>query len=149
MSITLPSVEITSEMIEKNIGISKDFNIFELNKAIGTKDVLKANRIANYFAENPKEHPLVMTVGTLFNYFQKILLYQTLKDKSKSNVASILKVNPFFVSDYVNAARLFSKTKNLEIISLLRKYDLKSKGVDNQSTTDGELLKELLFKILH
>jgi DNA polymerase III subunit delta len=149
MIITLPSVEITSEMIEKNIGISKDFNIFELNKAIGTKDVLKANRIANYFAENPKEHPLVMTVGTLFNYFQKILLYQTLKDKSKSNVASILKVNPFFVSDYVNAARLFSKTKNLEIISLLRKYDLKSKGVDNQSTTDGELLKELLFKILH
>ena len=149
MIITPSKEEITSEMIEKNIGISKDFNIFELNKAIGNKDVLKVNRIANYFADNPKDHPLVMTVGTLFSYFQKILLYQTLKDKSKGNVASVLKVNPFFVSDYVNAAGLYSKTKNLEIISLLRQYDLKSKGVDNYSSSDGELLKELVYKILH
>ncbi len=140
---------INDELVERNIGISKDFNIFELQNAIGTRNVLKTNQIANYFAANPKENPLVKTVTILFGYFSKLLIYHQLKDKSRNSVASALSVNPFFVKDYQTAARNYSFQKLTRIISYLREYDLKSKGVDNISTTDGELLKELLFKILH
>ena len=140
---------ITTEIIEKNIGISKDYNVFELNNALSKRDILKANKIVNYFSNNSKDHPLVVTVASLFNHFQKILIYHTLNDKSKSNVASQLKINPFFVNDYVNAARNFNKKQLLNIFSLLRTYDLKSKGVNNFSNNDGQLLKELIFQILH
>ena len=140
---------ITSEIIEKNIGISKDYNVFELNNALSKRDILKANRIVNYFGNNSKDHPLVVTVASLFNHFQKILIYHTLNDKSKSNVASELKINQFFVNDYVSAARNFNKKQLLNIFSLLRTYDLKSKGVNNFSNNDGQLLKELIFQILH
>lgn len=141
--------EINDELIEKNIGVSKDFNIFELQNAIGTRNIVKANRIANYFAANPKENPLVKTIVIIFGYFSKLLIYHQLKDKSKNNVASALSVNPFFVKDYQIAARNYSFGKLILIISFLREYDLKSKGVNSISTNDGELLKELLFKILH
>lgn len=141
--------EITSEIIERNIGISKDFNNFELNNALGKRDVLKSNLIAKHFAANPKDNPLVVTIGVLFGFFQKTLLYHTLKDKSKNNVASTLKINPFFVRDYELAARNYPKGKLVKIISYLREYDLKSKGVNNSSVSEGELLKELLYKILH
>jgi len=141
--------EINDDLIEKNIGVSKDFNIFELQNAIGSRNISKANRIANYFAANPKENPLVKTITILFGYFSKLLIYQQLKDKSKNSVASALSVHPFFVKDYQVAARNYSLGKLTKIISLLREYDLKSKGVNNISTTDGELLKEFLFKILH
>ncbi len=140
---------IDDELVERNIGISKDFNIFELQNAIGSKNVLKANQIANYFAANQKENPLIKTVTILFSYFSKILVYHQLKDKSRNSVAAALSVNPFFVQDYQTAARSYSYQKLNSIISLLREYDLKAKGVDNVSTTDGELLKELLFKVLH
>lgn len=140
---------ITREIIERNIGISKDYNVFELNNALSKKDILKANRIVNYFGDNSKDHPLVVTVASLFNHFQKILIYHTLDDKSKSNVASQLRINPFFVSDYVLASRNFNKKQLLKIFSLLRIYDLKSKGVNNSSSNDGQLLKELIFQILH
>ena len=141
--------EITSEIIERNIGISKDFNNFELNNALGKRDVLKSNLIAKHFAANPKDNPLVVTISVLFGFFQKTLLYHTLKDKSKNNVASTLKINPFFVRDYELAARNYPKGKLVKIISYLREYDLKSKGVNNSSVSEGELLKELLYKILH
>ena len=141
--------EITAEQIQNNIGISKDYNTFELQKALGTKDILKANRIVNYFAANPGEHPLVMTVGILFSYFSKIIIYHYLSDKSKNNAASALGVNPFFISDYEKAARNYGIGKLKTIISDLREYDLKSKGLDNVTTSEGELLKELVFKILH
>jgi DNA polymerase-3 subunit delta len=141
--------QIDDVLVERNIGISKDFNIFELQKAIGTKDILKANQIARHFAANPKENPLVKTVVLLFGYFSKLLVYQQLKDKSNRNAAIELGVNPFFVKDYQTAARNYSFQKLTRIISYLREYDLKSKGVDSVSTTQGELLKELLFKILH
>lgn len=140
---------ITSDIIEKNIGISKDYNVFELNNALSKRDVLKANRIVNYFENNIKDNPLVVTVASLFNHFQKILIYHTLNDKSKTNVASALKINPFFVNDYVLASRNYSKKQLLNIFTLLRTYDLKSKGVDNKSSNDGQLLKELIFQILH
>ena len=141
--------EINDVLIEQNIGISKDFNIFELQNAIGSRNISKANQIINYFAANTKENPLVKTVPILFGFFSKLLIYHQLKDKSKNNVASELGVNPFFVKDFQIAARNYSYPKLKTIISLLREYDLKAKGVNNISTPDGELQKELMFKILH
>tara|TARA_B100000900_G_scaffold415815_1_gene447323 strand:+ start:5262 stop:6260 length:999 start_codon:yes stop_codon:yes gene_type:complete len=149
MLIIKKGQEITSDIIEHNIGISKDFNNFELNNALGQRDVLKSNLIIKQFTANLKENPLFVTIGVLFGFFQKTLLYHTLKDKSKNNVASTLKVNPFFVRDYEVAARNYSKEKLVKIISYLREYDLKSKGVNNSSISKGELLKELIYKILH
>lgn len=149
MLIAPKGSEITAELIERNIGISKDFNNFELNNALGMREVLKANLIAKHFASNPKDNPLVVTIGVLFGFFQKTLLYHTLKDKSRNNAAATLKVSPFFVKDYELAARNYPKGKLVKIISYLREYDLKSKGVDNVSMSEGELLKELIYKILH
>lgn len=149
MLIIKKSEEITSEIIERNIGISKDFNNFELNNALAKKDILKSNLIIKHFAANPKDNPLFVTLSVLFGFFQKTLLYHTLKDKSKSNVASNLKVNPFFVRDYELAARNYSKGKLVKIISFLREYDMKSKGVNNNSISEEDLLKELIYKILH
>jgi len=148
--ISLPSnAEITTENIQRNIGISKDYNVFELQNALGQRDILKANRIINYFAANPKENPFVMVIATLFGYFSKLILYHFTVDKSRANIASVLKVNPFFVSDYENAAKNYGPKKLVEIISLIREFDLKSKGVDSGSASDGELMKELIYKILH
>ncbi len=141
--------KITEDIIEQNIGISKDFNIFEFQKALGRKDVFKANQIVNYFASNPKENPIIKIIIILYNFFSKVLIYHQLKDKSRKNTASKLSINPFFVYDYQLAARNYNIQKLCNIISYLREYDLKSKGVGNDSTNGGELLKELTYKILH
>lgn len=134
--------------IEENIGISKDFNNFELRKAIGQKDVVKANRIINYFAQNPKDNPLIMTIALLNSFFTQLLQYHGLKDKSKMSVAKTLGVNPYFIGDYIDASRNYPMRKVSQIIGLLREADVKSKGVGaNQSQRD--ILKELIFKILH
>ncbi|MDT0675939.1 DNA polymerase III subunit delta [Autumnicola musiva] len=140
---------ITPELIEENIGISKDFNNFELRKAIGMKDSLKAHRIINYFAQNPKDNPIVVTVSLLFSYFSQLLQYHGLPDKSKANVAKQLKVNPYFVSDYVTGAKNYPMKKVSSVISLLHETDVKSKGVGALSISQGDLLKELLVKIMH
>ncbi len=144
-----PKSEITVEHIQTNIGISKDYNVFELQTAIGSKEVLKANRIINFFSSNEKEHPMVMTITSLYGYFCKMLTYHFLQDKSKASVASALGVHPFFVGDYEKAAKNFSLVKLKSIFGYLREYDLKSKGVDRGSASEGELLKELVFKIMH
>ena len=143
--------EITEDYIEKNIGISKDFNIFELQKALGKKDVLKSNQIILHFAANPRENPLVKIIPMLYNYFSKILMYHYLPDKSRNSVAAALSVNPFFVQDYQYAAGNYSASKLFSVISILREYDMKSKGVDSNGTSfpDGELMKEMVFRILH
>jgi len=120
-----------------------------LQNAIGSKNILKANRIAWYFGANPKENPLIKTITILYSYFSKLLIYHQLKNKSQNKVAAALSIHPFFVKDYQLAARNYSYNKLCGIISNLKEYDLKSKGVNNISITDGELLKELLFKILH
>jgi len=140
---------ITPVLIERNIGISKDYNNFELQNAIGKRDVVKANRIINYFADNQKNHPLVLTINILFAFFSKVLIYYWIKDKSRDNLAEQLGVRHFFVKDYVEAARNFNANKVIEIISLLREYDLKSKGYKGTMIEPGDLLKELIFKILH
>lgn len=148
--ISLPAgKEITPELVQENIGISKDYNVFELQDALAKKDVLKANRIINHFAANEKENPAPMVLSLLFGYFSKILKYHFLQDKSKFAAAQALGVNPYFVDGYAKAAQNYNSAKLKQIFSWLKEYDLKSKGVDNTSVTYGELLKELVFKILH
>ncbi|MDB5124175.1 MAG: polymerase subunit delta [Mucilaginibacter sp.] len=140
--------EITLKHIHDNIGISKEYNVFELQAALGKRDAFKANQIINYFEANPKANPIVLVLGNLNTFFSKVLTYHYVQDKSQQNLARQLGVNPYFVKDYEQAARSYNYGKTMQIISYLREYDVKSKGVD--STTDhGGLMKELVFKILH
>ncbi len=141
--------ELAEDCIETNIGISKDFNDFELTAALSAKNYLKYNQIVDYFSKNQKDHPMIRTVGILYNFFIKVLILHYTKDKSEGNLASVLKVNPFFVKDYQTGARNYNARKVLKVISLLRDYDAQSKGYNNSSTSNGELLKELAFKITH
>lgn len=140
--------EIGLKDIQDNIGISKEYNVFELQSALIRRDVLKANQIINYFEANPKANPIVLILGNLNNFFSKVLMYHYIKDKSPKNVASELGVNPYFIKDYEIAARNFDYYKSTLIIGWLREYDLKSKGM-NSNASHGELLKELVFKVLH
>jgi len=140
--------EITLKHIHDNIGISKEYNVFELQAALTRKDAFKTNQIINYFEANPKANPIVLVLGNLNTFFSKVLTYHYIQDKSQQNIARELSINPFFVKDYEQAARSYNYGKTMQIISYLREYDVKSKGVD--STTDhGGLMKELMFKILH
>lgn len=148
--ISLPAgKEITPELVQDNIGISKDFNVFELQDALAKKDILKANRIINHFAANEKENPAPLVLASLYGYFSKILKYHFLADKSKFAAAGALGVNPFFVEGYARAAANYNSAKLKQVFSYLKECDLKSKGVNNSSATYGELLKEMVFKILH
>ncbi|HSG68048.1 MAG TPA: DNA polymerase III subunit delta [Bacteroidales bacterium] len=145
-----PGASINEDIIEQNIGISKEFNIFELQKAMGAGDIYRTNLIIRHFAANPKANPFVLTITLLYQFFVKILIYHALKEKSKDNsVAAELSVAPYFVRDYRDAARRFTPAKTIDAISLLREYDLKFKGWNNASTGEGELLKEMIFKIMH
>ncbi|MDG1037497.1 MAG: DNA polymerase III subunit delta [Polaribacter sp.] len=149
LMLILPRETIIDDThIEDNIGVSKDFNNFELRKAVGEKDVLKANRIINYFAENPKNNPLVMTISLLNSFFTQLLSFHGLKDKSKNSVAKSIGVNPYFVDEYFLAGRNYPMRKVAQIITILRDADLKSKGV-GASQSQKDILKELLFRVLH
>lgn len=149
LQIVLPQgSEITPEAIEQNIGISKDYNNFELQKAVGLKDKTKAFKIINYFGNNPKDNPMVVTVSLLFSYFSQVLKLHGLNDKNPRSVASALRVNPFFVNDYISASRNYPMRQVSQIIALIREFDLKSKGVNANATPQGDLLKELLVKIM-
>ena len=135
--------------VEENIGISKDFNNFELRKAIGEKQFVRANQIINYFAENPRTHPIVMTISLLNSFFTQLLLYHGLKDKGRINVAKMLKINPYFVPEYQKAASNYPMRKVAQVISHLREADIKSKGVGATNLSHADILKQLLFKIMH
>ncbi|WP_040280897.1 DNA polymerase III subunit delta [Psychroserpens damuponensis] len=148
LKIVLPEgTQISAEHVEQHIGISKDYNNFELRKAIGAGDTLKAFKIVKYFADNPKDNPMVMTVSLLFSFFSQLLHYHGLNDKNPRNVASALKINPYFVNEYVTAARNFPMRKVSQVISTLREFDVRSKGVQSNAVPQGDLLKELLVKI--
>jgi DNA polymerase-3 subunit delta len=140
--------EISLKHIHDNIGISKEYNVFELQTALSKKDAFKANQIINYFEANPKANPMVLVLGNLNNFFSKVLTYHYVKDRSPQNLARELGVNPYFIKDYEQAARSYNYGKTMQIISYLREYDLKSKGVDSNADNGG-LMKELVFKILH
>ncbi|HTO36259.1 MAG TPA: DNA polymerase III subunit delta [Flavobacterium sp.] len=142
-----PGTTITPQHIEENIGFSKDYNVFELRNAIGARDELKAYRIANYFASNPKEHPIILTNGLLFSFFSQLLQFHGLKDKSQANVTKVLKIRPFFFKDFELAVKNFSMKKVSYIVGILRDIDMKSKGVGAAQMHDSDLLKELLIKI--
>jgi len=150
LKIILPKGHtFTPNDIEENIGFSKDFNNFELRKAIGEKNQLKAYQIIDYFAQNPKDNPLVVTTGLVFGFFSQLLQYHGLKDKSQANAAKILKVNPYFVKDYEVAFRNYPMKKVSAIVAALRNLDVKSKGVGAASTSQHDLLKELLITIFN
>lgn len=150
LKIILPKGHtFTPNDIEENIGFSKDFNNFELRKAIGEKNQVKAYQIIDYFAQNPKDNPLVVTTGLVFGFFSQLLQYHGLKDKSQANVVKVLKVNTYFVKDYEVAFRNYPMKKVSAIVAALRTIDVKSKGVGTASTSQHDLLKELLITIFN
>ena len=150
LKISLPEGStITSEIIEKHIGISKDYNVFELQHALGTKNIDKASRIVNHFEANPKNNPLAMVIPVLSAYFSRLFIYHGLKDKSQSSAARAMSCSPYAVKDYASAARVFSAAKVARIFGYLRDADRKSKGQGNATISDGMLLRETVFKILH
>lgn len=141
--------DISADVIERNIGISKDYNNFELQKALAEGDVLKANKIVHYFAQNPKDNPLVVTISLVFSYFTKVLTVHTMAGKSQNEMASALRVNPYFLKDYISASKRYSLNKCLRIIGYLREADGRSKGLGGGDISHEDILRELLFKILH
>lgn len=151
LAITKPagSNRITPEIIEKNIGISKDFNVFELQDALIKKDVLKANRIINYFADNKKANPIQMVIAQLFGFFSNLMIFHYLPQKTAEAAAAEFKIHPFIARNYLTAAKSFNAWKTMNIITSIRETDARSKGIDNFSADEGDLLKELVFKILH
>ncbi|WP_261382200.1 DNA polymerase III subunit delta [Mucilaginibacter achroorhodeus] len=138
--------EISLKEVQDNIGISKEYNVFELQSALIKKDAYKANQIVNYFEANPKANPIVLVLGNLNNFFSKVLAYHYVRDKA--NAAKELGVSPYFLKDYEQAARGYNLAKTFQVISCLREYDLKSKGLDS-NTDHGGLMKELVYKIMH
>lgn len=142
------TTEITEALIAKHIGISREYNVFELQNALGTKDILKANRIVMYFNDNPKSNPFVVVVGTLFAYFSKLLVLHENFSRSDQELSKLLGVNPYFIKDYKLAVNNYPRNKVLQIIEHLQEADLKAKGI-RASLSDDENLKELVFKVLH
>jgi DNA polymerase-3 subunit delta len=141
--------EISMADVQKNIGISKDYNIFELQSALGKRDVIKTQRIVSYFISNPRKNPLVQVISSLYGFFSKIYIYHSAGQISDNEMAQKLGTRTFFLKDYRIAAKNFNRTKTEKAIHILREYDLKSKGVNRDSTPDTELLREMIFKILH
>ena len=148
---------ITADHIEQNIGISKDFNNFELIEAVAQKNFAKAMRIADNFARNPKEHPLVVSTSTLFGYFQKLFTinykewqtkYKGMPAASDAELAGLIKVSPYVLSSYKQAAKLYPNKKIFLILGFIREYDMKGKGINSGGADQGELLRELLMKIM-
>ena len=141
--------QVAVEHVAKFVGISKEYNSFELQAALGAKNITKAFAIVQHFVENPKKNPLMPTLGLLYAYFSKLLIYHSLADKSPANIAKEAGLNPYFVNDYINAANNYPLGKLISIIEILSNYDLRLKGVNDAGQSDGELLKELVFKILN
>ncbi|NBL65825.1 DNA polymerase III subunit delta [Flavobacterium sp. NST-5] len=147
--ILKPGEIVTPQVIEENIGFSKDFNVFELRKAIAEKKEKKAFQIIKYFAENPKDHPIVLTTGQVFAFFVTLLKYHGLKDKNPRIAAPVLGVNPFFMSEYEVALKTYPMRKVSQIIGNIREMDMKSKGVGAANVPQEDLLKEMLVKIFN
>lgn len=139
---------IDAALVERNIGISKDYNIIELQSALIRGDVVKANRITQYFASS-KDHPMIREMAPLFTFFSNLLMYHYLPDKSQAVVARELGINPYFVKDYQTAAKRYPAGKTFLIVGYLREIDARLKGINNPSAKDADLWKELIYKILH
>jgi DNA polymerase III subunit delta len=144
-----PDVIIDDGMIEKNIGISKDYNVFELQNAILMRDTLKANRIIKYFGANPKDHHPIPVIALLYSLFNKLLMVHQAKDKSPQNLAKVLRVNPYFVKDYLTGARNFPFYTVVKNIEFVYQADLEVKGIDSPALSGENILKQLVFKLVH
>lgn len=142
-------VQLDASLIQKYVGISKEYNVFELQKALTVRDVVKANRIVQYFEANPKNHPVIPMIAMLFSFYSRLLLIHHAGERSDSGVARLLKINPFFAKEYLLATQHYSLPVVIRNISFLREADLRSKGVDSGGLTEGQLLKELIFKLMH
>ncbi len=150
VSLSEGSRRVTTDLIEKNVGISKDYNNFELQNAIIRKDFLTANRIVDYFGKNPKDNPMMVTVTVLFNYFSNLLECFWLPRKDEQSIMAALNMrSSYFVRDYLTGLRNYNANKVIEIISDLRTFDSRSKGIDNISASQEDLLKELVYRIMH
>lgn len=153
LAISLPegSMRITPEAVERNVGISKDFNNFELLNAIITRNVSKAAQIVQYFEQNPKNNPLVVTISVLFNFFSNLMLCYFAADRSENGIQRELNLRSVYqVRDYVTAMRNYNAYKCIDIIELIRQYDARSKGIGSGAmSNDGDLLRELVFKIMY
>jgi len=145
-----PGYEFTEKDVERLVGVSREYNVFELQKAIGRRDIYTANKIVYYMSRQTKNLSIQTSLGSFYWYFSKILHYQWLKKRGERDFARLMGVQPYFLKDYEQAAAQFSPAKVIRIIHHLRDYDLRSKGLNNEiNASDGELLKELIFKILH
>ncbi len=153
LAINLPKgTNITQQHIQSNIGISKDYNVFELQKALGQKQVTKVNRIIKYFGANPKKNPMVMMVGSLYNYFSKIYMLHFLRNSGDQDIQKALRLSSsFFLREYKASARNYPRPQTEKVLAILKEYDLKSKGVDNNTMNnpDSELMKEMVWRILN
>ena len=133
----------------KYVGVSKEYNVFELQNALSRKDILKCNKIINYFAENPKENPIQMNLASLYGYFSKILLVKIARPKDDFEASRIVGTPPFVAKEYMLAAKNYDDFKILSAFGYLREADLKSKGYNIGTMNDADVMKELVFKILH
>ncbi len=148
INLTAPA-EINTDLVQKYVGISKDYNVFELQKALTYKDNLKAQRIVQYFGDNPKLNPIIPIIALLFTFYSKILRIHQSKTSSENTLAQELKIRPFFLKEYLLAAKNYQPEKVIENIHFLRLADLKVKGVGSTQSAPGEILKELIFKLMH
>lgn len=136
-------------VVENNIGISKEYNVFELQKALGTKNATAAFKIAHFMGKNPKNNPFVMMMASLYSYFSNIIIYNTMVGQPPQVIASQMGVNPYFIKDYAEAARLYPLKHATRVISILREFDMKGKGLGAINMDDSELIKELVYKIIN
>ena len=140
---------IDSKLIEKNIGISKEYNVFELRNAIGQKNFKKSIEISNYLSSNTSKHPVQLILSSIFNYFIQIFQLHCINNKSESNISKVLGINPYFVNEYVNASKKYSMKNISKIISLINEFDLKSKGVGVPKISNNDLLRQLITQIIN
>ena len=148
MQVVNKNQKISAEIIEKNIGISKDYNNFELTNALARKDEFKAQQIVRYFASNPKNNPLLLTLGQLFNYFSNLIIYHSLEDKSKSTVAKKLGINPYFVGEISQAAKKYSIKQSVNALKVIKNTDAQLKGVEARQIPEKDLLEILVLNIV-
>jgi len=140
---------IDSKLIEKNIGISTEYNVFELRNAIGQKNFKKSIEISNYLSSNTSKHPVQLILSSIFNYFIQIFQLHCINNKSESNISKVLGINPYFVNEYVNASKKYSMKNISKIILLINECDLKSKGVGVPKISNNDLLRQLITQIIN
>jgi DNA polymerase III subunit delta len=144
----IPSGGITAEQVMMQVGISKEYNIFELQRAVVSRNTLQANRIVNYFEKNTKKNPVIPVVAFLYSFFSKLLAASATPDKSDKGLVASLKISPYAARDYAQAIRIFPQDKIMQNISFLKEADLKLKGVDSGSADEGQVLRELVYKLI-